>query len=241
MPDATIHAAKNKQPQFSTQLYLRIAEIHDDVVVLKNGGVRAVLSVGSVNINLKSEDEQNALVYSYQNFLNALEFPVQIVVRSKKLDVSGYLEKLDDVRMHQRNELMKRQVAEYTDYIRRLVDVADIMQKEFYVIVPYDPYRAQNSNMLEKFWDFIHPADSETAFRQRRKEFQTLVKPLGQRVDTVRAGLESCALPARQLTTKELIALFYDVYNPLTARTQKIDDITKTNLVIDTATAAITA
>lgn len=237
----TVHQAKNKNPQISTQMYLRIAEIHDDVVVLKNGGLRAALEVDSVNVNLKSEDEQNSLVQSYQGFLNSLEFPVQIVVRSKKLDISGYLAKLKETGKKQTNDILKSQIAEYAEYVRRLVEFTDIMEKQFYIVIPYDPPRAKTTNIFQSFWNFIHPADTTSAFRQRKNEFGKIVKNLNQRIDSVRAGLENCSLNSKRLSTPELIKLFYNIYNPLTARNEKVEDPSELDLVDSAQAKAATA
>ena len=122
----------------STQMHLKIAEIHDDTVVLKNGGLRGILKTSSINLNLKSEAEQNAVIYSYQNFLNTLEFPIQIVVRSKRLDLEAYIEKLKKIGVKQSNPLLQKQTFEYVEYISRLVEYADIMEKKFYVVIPQD-------------------------------------------------------------------------------------------------------
>ena len=108
----------------STQMHLKIAEIRDDTVVLKNGGIRGVLKTSSLNFNLKSEEEQNSIIYAYQNFLNSLEFPVQIVVRSKKLDLDNYIAELKTIGDKQTNNLLQRQTYEYIDYIQRLIEYA---------------------------------------------------------------------------------------------------------------------
>src|SRR3989338_9362644 len=142
----------------STQLYLNIAEIKDNVVVLKNGGLRAVLQTSSVNFNLKSEDEQNAIIYSYQSFLNSLEFPVQISIRSRKLDIDKYLETVRAIGEKHQNPLLQEQTREYCEYVKKLIEYADIMEKNFYVVVPYDPYRAQNLNVFSKFMQRISAA-----------------------------------------------------------------------------------
>ncbi len=226
-----IHQSAYKDPQSSTQLYLRIGEIHDNTVVLKNGGMRAVLEVDSVNVNLKSEDEQNALMFSYQGFLNSLDFPIQIVVRSKKLDISGYLGNLKQAGKKQTNELLKNQIAEYSEYIRRLVEFADIMEKSFYVIVPYDPLRAKSLNPFQSFWNFVHPEDNVSAFSQRRKEFTKLNKKLEQNLEQVMGGLENCGLKSKRLGTSELIQLFYGIYNPLTARNEKVEHPEEIDLI----------
>jgi hypothetical protein len=230
MPDS-VRATVHKDPAASTQMYLRVAEIHSDTVVLKNGGIRAVIEVGSVNVNLKSEEEQTALARGYQNFLNSLEFPIQIVVRSKKLDISGYLDKLKEVGKKQTNELLKNQVVEYGEYVKRLVEFADIMDKQFYIVIPYDTYRARNVTLFQSFWNYIHPGDSISAFEKRQKEFTQVSKDLNQRVEAVMGGLENCGLQARKLKTPELIKLFYGIYNPLTSRNEKVADLEKLDLM----------
>ena len=119
--------------QQSTQLYLNIAEIRDNVFVLKNGWMRSILQVSSINFNLKSEQEQNAIIYAYQGFLNTIDFPIQILVRSRKLDIDAYLDSLNEKREKQTNMLLQRQTFEYIEYIKKLVEYADIMEKNFYV------------------------------------------------------------------------------------------------------------
>ena len=219
--DTVKNAQKNAN--HSTQLYLRIAEIRDNVVVLKNGGIRAVLKTSSVNIHLKSEEEQNAVIYSYQNFLNTIEFPIQIVVRSKKLDLDNYLDQLSAIAGKQPNPLLKNQTLDYIDYIKRLIEYADIMQKEFYVIIPYDPPRAKKITIFQKFAEYVSPRDSVAQLRQRHHEFESLRKGLMQRVNIATSGLQNCGLKVDQLTTPELVTLFYECYNPRTSRIQKFD------------------
>ena len=145
---SSVKAAK-RVPSSSTQIHLNIAEIKDDLLILKNGGLRAILSTSSINFNLKSEPEQNSIIYSYQSFLNTLEFPIQILVRSKKLDIDDYLEKLRNKAEKQTNPLLQSQTYEYVEYIHGLIEYADIMTKEFYVVVPYDPFRAQKVGLLQ--------------------------------------------------------------------------------------------
>ena len=214
----------------STQLYLNIAEIKDDVVVLKNGGLRAILQTSSVNFNLKSEEEQNAITYSYQNFLNSLDFPIQIVVQSRKLDIDKYIENVRDTAAKHENPLLKEQTLEYAEYVQKLIEYADIMEKNFYVIVPFDPYRVQKLNIFAKFMQRISAQDSVDAIKRRHHEFEELNKHLSERVNIVKSGLEACNLRAVQLTTPQLIELFYKIYNPETARNEKIEDITKMNV-----------
>lgn len=211
----------------STQMYLNIAEIKDNVVVLKNGGLRAVLQTSSVNFNLKSEEEQNAIIFSYQSFLNSLEFPIQICVQSRKLDIDKYIETVKEKASQQNNPLLKEKTLEYADYIQKLIEYADIMEKSFYVIVPYDPYRSQNLNIISKFLKSISAQDSIDQIKKRHQEFDELNKHLSERVNLVKGGLEGCNLRVAQLTTSQLVELFYKTYNPLTSRNEKIDELSQ--------------
>lgn len=224
--DKTVKQKKGT-PANSTQIFMNIAEIKDNIIILKNGGVRAILQTNSVNFNLKSEDEQNAIIYSYQSFLNSLEFPVQILIQSRKLDVDKYIENVRAIGEKNQNELLKSQTIEYCEYVEKLVEYADIMEKKFYVVVPYDPYRSQNTNMFAKFMQRISAADSIDSIKRRHKEFEELNKNLTQRVNSARAGLEGCNLRVAQLTTPQLVELFYGIYNPETSRNEKINDLSQ--------------
>ncbi|MFC1733774.1 hypothetical protein ACFL6I_26035 [candidate division KSB1 bacterium] len=221
---------KKGSPAASTQLYVNIAEIKDNVVILKNGGLRAILQTSSVNFNLKSEDEQNSIIFAYQGFLNSLEFPIQIFVQSRKLDIDKYIETVKETAAKHENPLLKEQTLEYGDYIQKLVEYADIMEKNFYVVVPFDPYRAQNLNMFAKFMQSISSQDSVDSIKRRHREFEELNKHLSERVNIVKTGLEACNLRIAQLATPQLIEMFYKIYNPETSRNEKIEDVTKVDL-----------
>ena len=221
------NSAKNSVRQgkkaelISTQRYLQFSEVHDDTLVLKNGGIRSILEVSSMNFNLKSEAEQKAIIRSYQNFLNALNFPVQILVRSRKLDIDQYINDLERRYSEIRNSLLQQQMGEYIDYIHQLIEYSDIMEKKFYVIVPLDPARAQKKGIFESFWSYITPEDTVEKVIQRKREFKKLKKDLDARTQTVKTALENCGLGVRKLKTEEIIQLFYQAYNPDKARTQK--------------------
>lgn len=219
--------------QAATQLHLKIAEIRDGTLILKNGGLREILRCSCLNFNLKSEEEQNSIIYSYQAFLNTLEFPIQIVIRSKKLDLDHYLDNLKKLGEKQTNTLLQRQTFDYIDYIRRLIEYADIMEKEFYVVVPMDPTRTEGKNFVAKFWERMHPADSVSGILQRHAEFDKLKKTLQQRVNVITSGIENCGIKVESLTTEEIISLFYQQYNPLTARNQKIEDASQFQVASD--------
>lgn len=228
---------KHTPPTASTQRFLPIAEIHENTLILKNGGLRAILQTSSVNFNLKSEDEQNALILSYQNFLNTLEFPVQILIRSKKLDVSRYIENVRHLAQDQSNPLLQKQTQAYGEYIEKLVEYADIMEKKFYVIVPVDP--ARNTQGKQGFFSFLkdihilldhlRPQDSVSKVLTRHREFQSLKKKLDQRVNVVKTSLNNCNLRTRQLNTEEIIELMYQSYNPLLSREEKVSQASKLN------------
>jgi type IV secretory pathway VirB4 component len=217
----------------STQTHLRIAEIRDNTVILKNGGLRAVLKTSSINFNLKSEEEQNAIIYSYQGFLNSLEFPVQILVRSKKLDIAKYIEQVRKLGEKQENQLLQEQTYEYASYVEKLVEYADIMEKEFYVVVPYNPGRTEGGSKVQSFFQRLFPKDSYGDLKQRHSEFETLKKNLSQRSNIVKSGLENCGLKVAEVETSDLINLYYNSYNPMTSRGQKLQNLEKTSIETD--------
>ncbi len=215
--------AGKKNKVLSTQTYLKISEIRDDCLLLKNDGIRAVLKSSSINLNLKSEDEQNAVIYSYQNFLNTLEFPIQIVVRSKKLDLDNYIDSLKKAGLKQSNPLLQKQTFEYIEYISRLVEYADIMEKSFYVIVPQNPPGEEKRSFIKSIMEGLFPSESIAKIKARHKRFAGLKKKVDSRVNIVKSGLENCGLTVHRLKTEELIELFYESYNPLTSLEQKFE------------------
>lgn len=227
---SSVKARPPQQKSSATQRFLPIAEIHDNTVVLKNGSLRALLQVSSVNFNLKSEEEQNALIYGYQAFLNSLEFPIQILIRSKKLDIDQYLTYLGELKEKQENPLLKNQTAEYQEYIEKLVEYADIMEKKFYIVVPMDAPTGTKIGFLDNFLSHLFPDDNVGKLISRRKMFKDLRKKLTQRVNQVEQSLTSLNLRSTELGTKELIEIFYQSYNPITARTEKVTELGKMNM-----------
>lgn len=196
-----------------TQRYLDIAEIREDVVVLKDGTMRAVLLVSSINFALKSEDEQQATIQSYMQFLNQLEHPIQICIQSRKMNVDGYIAKLKAREATIDNELLRVQIRDYTSFIKELVDLGEIMQKRFFVVVPYDPAEGneKGKGFMLKLRNTISPAST---IKLNKKQFTDRRGYLLQRLGNVASGLESMGLQVVQLDTQGLIELYYDVYNP---------------------------
>jgi type IV secretory pathway VirB4 component len=214
-----------KNEATAVQRFLPIAEIRQDTVILKNGGIRAVLSVTSMNFSLKSDEEQQAIINSYQQFVNSITFPVQIVVRSTKLNVDSYIADLERRAGEQKNPLLKEQTLDYAHFIDRLIDVSDIMQKRFFVIVPMDPPGALKVSFFQKYLNWLSPGDTRDKALTRRRQFDELSATLRDRVTIVQAGLSSVGLVSDRLTTSELIELYYEIYNPNTSREQKLQSL----------------
>ncbi len=208
----------------STQEYLDIAEIKDDTVIMKDGTLRSVLLVSSINFALKSEDEQNAVVDSYVRFLNNLSFTLQIVIQSRELDINNYLEYLKNKEKEQTNKLLKAQTGEYIDYIKELTSLGKIMNKRFYVVVPYDPATDKHKGFFSSFKDAVRPASTIIL---KEKIFTRYQEMLNRRVDSVLGGLESMGVAVVRLDTQGLIELYYKTYNPETAKNQNLADVNK--------------
>ena len=221
-PKSTVRNRK-KTSLTSTQRFLPIAEIRGDTVLLKNGGLRAILSVEALNFNLKSEMEQQGIIAGYEGLVNTLTFPLQIVVRSSKMNIDPYLTHLRGLASNQKNELLRTQTLAYANFVERLIDVADIMQKRFYVVVPLDQ-SVRHKGILEQFFSWISPDDSSTKAAQRARDFAAGSRSLKDRVNLVQAGLENIGLMNKRLTTHELIELYYQIYNPKTSQEQKLPE-----------------
>lgn len=222
-----------KRPHLpSTQRFLDILEIRDDVVALKDGSLRAVLLVSSINFALKSEDEQNAVIASYTQFLNSLDFPIQIVIQSRKLNVEMYLDKLARLEKAQTNELLRAQTADYRQYVAELVEIADIMAKHFYVVVPYSPRADRPKRFFLRLAEAFSPS---TTIHLRRQQFEQYRLELMKRMDAVVEGLSASGLKAAVLDTQSLIELYYNTYNPETAATEKLAEVRKLQVETDHA------
>jgi hypothetical protein len=208
----------------STQQYLDIAEIRDNTLVMKDGTMRSVLMVSSINFALKSEDEQNAIVAAYVGFLNNIDFPLQVVVQSRELDIEGYLNTLKQKEKEQTNELLKVQIHEYTQYVMELISIGRIMTKRFYIIIPFNPLSDKKRNFFSGLKDVFLPIN---LVKIRRSQFIQRREMLTRRVEAVAGGLASIGLNAMELDTQGLIELFYNTYNPVSSTHEKMVDINK--------------
>lgn len=207
----------------SAQKFLDIAEIRDDFVILRDGTLRSVLLASSVNFSLKSDDEQNAIISGYVSFLNSFDFPIQIVIQSRNLNIDPYIAKIHNLEKEQTNELLKLQTADYREFIAELVSLGQITSKRFYVVVPYNPASDKQKGFYSRFRDLFFPAPAITLkgakFLERKKEIL-------RRVDLISAGLNSMGVNSVMLNTQNLIELYYNTYNPVTMENQKMTDVT---------------
>ncbi|MEY3470839.1 MAG: hypothetical protein RLZZ223_189 [Candidatus Parcubacteria bacterium] len=216
---------KNK-PETSTQKYLSIDTIQDSVVILKDGGLRAVLMTSSINFDLKSSDEQDAIIYAYQNFINSIDFPLQIQISSRTLNINGYLNYLSEFQQTQKNELLRLQVAEYSQFVKELVDGANIVNKTFYIVIPFDPIEIK-----EGVFDKLSNArDPKIAVRYKKEDFEKYKTQLWQRVNGVMYGLKRAGIYMTPLNTQELIELYYTFYNPDSTPTESLHDVSELDI-----------
>lgn len=211
----------------STQNTLQIAEIRDGVVIMNDGSFRSVIMLKSINFDLMSPQERDGVEYAYQGFLNSLYFDVQIFVRSQKVDMRPYIEKLDKIRTEHDNMLLALLMDDYLGYIEGLVEQTNIMDKKFYIVVPY--FSQMNiKNAVESSKGFLtNIKNSITGEKEEHVvinevDLNAAKDELRNRVQAVLAGLQDCGVPGLPLDTQELIELYYDTYNPDTATRQQL-------------------
>ena len=210
-----------------TQQYLDVAEVKEDVIVLKNGSFRVVLAVSAINFDLKATDEQEAIISQYQNFLNSVDFPLQILISSRKLNINTYIEFLTTKEKQKKTELMRLQISEYKNFITQLVSMSDIMDKTFYLIVPFSPIENQEKGFFSNLSSLINPTKN---ILEKRETFETYKSQLYQRVDHLTAGLSGIGVKLVPLKTQELIELLFNSYNPTIFDTKGYIDTEKMEL-----------
>ena len=196
------------QTASATQQFVPVKEIRNGIVILKDGGYRGVLICSSVNFGLKSAEEQHAIILGFQNFLNTLDFSIQIVINSRRMDLRPYIALLEGKAPGQKTELLRIQLREYIEFVRSFADQANIMTKSFYIVVPYAP-RVDAAKAIG-FLEGKKPAArgaSETAFEEDRAQLE-------QRLALVAEGLAGTGVRAAALGTEEVIELLYRSFNP---------------------------
>jgi len=210
----------------STQQTLLISEIKDGIVVMRAGSIRGVILGSAINFDLMSQQEQEAVEYGYQSFVNSLHFPIQIVIKSQKIDLSNYLEKLDTIRSEQSNELLGNLMDDYIANIRALIEEVNIMDKQFYIVVPYFPplSEVKNNNLIENLKAALQPAPIISV---KEEDFHEYKQELGERMALVANGLSQMGIRAISLGTQELVDLYYMWYNPEVAANQKLIELSQ--------------
>ena len=232
MPVTKIETMNNKnlsgiKPDSSTQKYLDIAEIRDDVVVMKDGTLRGVLMTSSINFALKSPEEQEAIIGSYITFLNSIDFPIQIVIQSRRFDFDSYVNELLENAKKQENELLKSQIYSYIDYVKDLIILGDIMTKKFFIVCSYSSIENKKTGQrtfFQKMGEFLSPA---SMLNISRIVFEKYKLELMKRLDEVKNNLGSMSISSSVLNTQELIELYYSSYNMNVSKLQKLEDVEK--------------
>jgi type IV secretory pathway VirB4 component len=208
----------------NAQDLVAIEAIRDDTVVMKGGSLRQVLMVGGVNFSLKSETEQNIITQTYQNFLNSIDFPLEIIVHSRKINIERYLASLDERRAQEPSPLLQSQIAEYSEFIKKFVSENEIMAKTFLVVVPFSAVSLPRAESFARFNPFRKKtaAAEERAHQATEADFAHNVGQLKQRVARVQEGLLAIGLETKILGNQELVELFYNFYNPETVEKERL-------------------
>jgi hypothetical protein len=210
----------------STQNHLQIAEIRDGIVIMSDGSFRCVVMAKSINFDLMSPTEREGVEFSYQNFLNSLYFPIQIFIRSQKVDIGPYIEKLDKIRSEHDNMLLALLMDDYINYIDQVSAQTNIMDKHFYLVIPYFPLTestrplASSKGLLDGVFKLFSSSPTHVVINEAHLE--DAKNELRNRVQAVLSGLMQCGVQALPLDTQELIELYYDTYNPDTATRQQL-------------------
>lgn len=210
----------------STQNALQIAEIRDGIVIMNDGSFRSVVMVKSINFDLMSQQEQEAVEFSYQGFLNSLYFPIQIFIRSQKVDMQPYIDRLEKIRSEHDNMLLALLMEDYISYIDQLGQQTNIMDKKFYIVIPYFPQvdvqkaLSQSKNFVSGLAGLFSSKEQHVVINE--EDLEKAKTELRNRVQAVLSGLMQSSIQGLPLDTQELIELFYDTYNPDTATRQQL-------------------
>ena len=195
----------------ATQDFVPVKEIRDGIIMLKDGSMRAIVMVSSVNFALKSPDEQQAIIIQFQNFLNSLDFSIQISIQSRELDIRPYIASLETRYRDEIGDLMKIQIKEYIQFVKNFVDQTNIMTKTFFVVIPFSPTIINNKdNPLEKMLN----KQTTASIKAKGDNFEENRTQIEQRIGVVSQGLIRCGIRSVQLGTEEIVELFYKIFNP---------------------------
>ncbi len=219
----------NKENPQSTQATLLISELRDNVVIMKDGSFRAVVACKSVNFDLMSEMERESVEYSYQNFLNSLKFTTQILIRSQRVDIGPYIERLSEIRRNNDNMLLGVLMDDYINFIDILSQEANIMDKSFFIVIPYYTSAEVEKSLQEtkNFFKTFSRSKTMEVTRIDRATYDKALSELTNRVDSVMSGLFQIGIQSVRLNTKELAELYYNFNNPDTAVREPLVDFSK--------------
>jgi type IV secretory pathway VirB4 component len=220
----------------SSQNSLLIAELRDSMTIMNDGSMRAVIACQSINFDLMSDREREAVEYSYQNFLNSLYFPIQIMIRSQKVDIGPYLDLLERIRRDQDNMLLGVLMDDYISFIGALAQETNIMDKSFFIVVPYYPSGDMSGaiNQSKNMLGSLFGSTQQQRIRIDEATYNKSKDEIRNRVQTVVNGLLQIGIRSSQLNTKELGELYYNVYNPDTAVREPLGDFNTMNAPIIT-------
>lgn len=229
MPGQMMPAQATPDVPTSTQATLLISELRDNVVIMKDGSFRAVVACKSINFDLMSDMEREGVEYSYQNFLNSLKFTTQIMIRSQRVDIGPYLERLLDIRRNNDNMLLGVLMDDYINFIDVLSQEANIMDKSFFIIIPYysSAEAEKELQQTKNFFKSFSKAKGPEVTRIDRATYDKALSELNTRVDTVISGLFQIGIHSVRLNTRELAQLYYNFNNPDTAVREPLVDFTK--------------
>jgi hypothetical protein len=196
-------------PKNATQKFVPIDDVRDGIVILKEGGMRGVLMASSINFSLKSNDERQAILMQFQDFLNSLDFSIQILVQSRRLDIRPYVALLEGRHKEQTNDLMKIQIEQYIQFVKSFTESTNIMTKNFFIVIPYDgAIISSNKGVFSAFGSQNKSKESQ------EEDFEEKKNQLEQRMAVVEQGLVRCGVRVAKLGTDEVVELFYKIFNP---------------------------
>jgi len=197
----------------STKELVAVADIKDSIILLKNGSLRAMIEVSAVNFELRSEEEQTGILQNFQRFLNSVDFPLQIIINSRQLNMDEYLKTVDTVAESATNELLKIQAIEYSKFVKELLELSNIMTKHFYVVLPFYVYETPTSTGLLETAKSIF-SKSQTVIQIKPEQLETYRNQLMQRAELILDGLIGIGLKARLMEGQEINNMYYNLYNP---------------------------
>ncbi len=192
-----------------SQEFVPIQEVREGVLILKDGSMRAIVLASSINFALKSIEEQESVIYQFQNFLNSLDFSLQIYIQSRKLDIRPYIALLDDRLKAQTSDLMRMQITEYMNFVKGLTEISSIMTKSFFVVIPY-----AGGIKTGGIKGLFSKKDEATQDKLKDDAFEEVKSQIEQRVSVVEQGLARCGVKVARLGSEEIVELFYRIFNP---------------------------